>query len=259
MMRFCCPFAPTLLLRRRSTGSRREFRECNGHQTNVSTLEGQARTHARFFGAHEVARRPCRDRRTPRQGSAAPRGLTQRSGFAIGRVAACAVPPLAHCPKVAAVDKHEGFEPGRRLKTPAEYSALLRASRGQSIRAVRQYLSVAAAWTTSGETSRDAATVRFGVTVGKRYARRAVDRALLKRIVREACRHHASSFELCAAQADVCIDVALRLQSPLINVQGEALAMRRWRRQVRVEADALLQHLLDDLPVRLRAWAGEVK
>jgi ribonuclease P protein component len=153
--------------------------------------------------------------------------------------------------KVAARDNHNGFASARRLKTPAQYSAVLRAAREQSIRAARQMLSISAAWTAAGAISDSAASVRFGVTVGKRNARRSVDRALVRRIVREACRQHASAFERCAVPQR--IDISLRLRSPLVDAQGEPLAMRSWRRQVRTEADALLQDVLTQLPGRLSA------
>ena len=110
-------------------------------------------------------------------------------------------------------------------------------------------LSINAAWTAA----ESAAGVRFGVTVGKRNARRSVDRALVKRIVREACRQRAVAFECCAAQASARIDIALRLKSPLVDAHGKPLAMRRWRRQVRAEADILLQDVLTQVASRLGA------
>lgn len=153
--------------------------------------------------------------------------------------------------KVAARDNRYGFASARRLKTPAQYSAVLRAAREQSIRASRQMVSINAAWTAAGTIGDGAASVRFGVTVGKRNARRSVDRALVKRIVREACRQRASAFECCAQKAAARIDIALRLRAPLVDARGEPLAMRSWRRQVRAEADALLQDVLTQLAGRL--------
>ncbi len=116
-------------------------------------------------------------------------------------------------------------------------------------------LSLNAAWiTTSAGTA--LGSVRFGVTVGKRNARRSVDRALVKRIVREACRHHADAFEECAAKGSARIDIALRLRSPLVDVNGVPLAMRAWRRQVRADADNLLQETLTRLAGRFTASAA---
>ena len=111
-------------------------------------------------------------------------------------------------------------------------------------------LSITAAWVTPA-VDEPAGSVRFGVTVGKRNARRSVDRALIKRIVREACRHYAAAFDGCAAQASARIDVALRLKSPLVDAHGAPLAMRVWRRQVRADADDLLQQVLTRISRRL--------
>lgn len=155
--------------------------------------------------------------------------------------------------KVAAGVKRYGFASLRRLKTPAEFSALLRAPRERSIRAERQMLSLNVAWVPPGLTGNAAGCVRFGITVGKRNARRSVDRTLVKRIVREACRHYAQAFEDCAAHAAARIDIVLRLRAPLVNADGAPLAMRAWRRQVRADADGLLQEALTRLAGRLAA------
>ena len=156
--------------------------------------------------------------------------------------------------KVATGVKRYGFASLRRLKTPAEFSALLRAPRDRSIRAERQMLSINAGWVRTPLRAVDgsnAGSVRFGVTVGKRNARRSVDRVLVKRIVREACRHRAAAFEDCAAQASAQIDIALRLKTPLVDTRSQPLAMRQWRRQVRADADSLLQEVLTRLAARL--------
>lgn len=151
---------------------------------------------------------------------------------------------------MAVGDKRYGFASLRRLKTPAEFSALLRAPRERSIRAARSMLSINAAWVTSADGA-TAGRVRFGVTVGKRNARRSVDRALIKRVVREACRHYAGTFDRCAAQAPARIDIALRLKSPLVDAHNAPLAMRVWRRQIRADADELLQEVLTHVSRRL--------
>ncbi len=155
--------------------------------------------------------------------------------------------------KVAAGVKRYGFASLRRLKTPAEFSALLRAPRERSIRAERQMLSINVAWMGTGLPGDAAGCVRFGITVGKRNARRSVDRTLVKRIVREACRQYAQAFEGCAAHAAARINIVLRLRAPLVNADGVPLPMRVWRRQVRADADSLLQEALTRLAGRLAA------
>lgn len=143
-------------------------------------------------------------------------------------------------------DFDRSFGRKRRVRTAAEFAALLQAPRAASIRAARRFLAVIAACKEINGVDSTPRT-RFGVIVGRRAVRRAVDRALAKRIVREACRFQASAFERCAALAAVRVDVVLRLKSPLVDATGRALAMRQWRRQLRSEADDLLQHVLSKL------------
>lgn len=85
-----------------------------------------------------------------------------------------------------------------------------------------------------------ASRVRFGLTVGKRLARRAVDRALVKRVLREAARHAAPRLE-CAAAADLGVHVRLKVPLPA----RETLARGPLKRALREDADALLQRLVE--------------
>lgn len=182
---------------------------------------------------------------------AEPRADSASAFDLVGEVAPAALATQAACFDVASGDNRYGYCSARRLKTPAEFAALLRAPRGQSIRTARGLLSINAAWVPTDKAVTTEGSVRFGVTVGKRNARRSVDRVLVKRLVREACRQRALEFEHCAMMAAVRIDVALRLKSPLADAQGEPLAMRLWRRQVRREADDLLRDVLAQLTERL--------
>jgi ribonuclease P protein component len=139
----------------------------------------------------------------------------------------------------------------RRLRAPAEFAALLQAPRTSSIRAARRFLGVIAGWTPVNGDNHSTPSVRFGVIVGRRNVARAVDRALVKRIAREAYRHQACMFDDRSARLAVCVDVVLRVKSPLLDTDGAPLAMRQWRRQLRSEADDLLQHVLAELPRRV--------
>lgn len=112
---------------------------------------------------------------------------------------------------------------------------MLATPRNQSLRAARHWLSMTAAWSCS-----DAAAVRFGITVGKRNARRAVDRALVKRIVREASRHAAPALEDQCRHRGLRLDVAFRLKAR--REPGEP-SVSVWRQALRVEADGLLERL----------------
>jgi len=71
-------------------------------------------------------------------------------------------------------------------------------------------------------------------------ARRSIDRALVKRILREAFRASADPIERTAAAAGVSVDISVRLKRPL----GEPgypgrLALVSLRRALRKEADQL--------------------
>ena len=202
-------------------------RKNNGNQTHLPAFQSQTRAHPRFPRAHEVARRPCRHCGTPCQRSQAPGCLT---------TGAAHVPPVTNsdAPPVAAFGTRR-FGASRRLRRPADYAAVLAAPRAESLRASRHWLSMTAAWCRA-----DAPSVRFGITVGKRNARRAVDRALVKRIVRESSRHAAPSLEEQCRQRGLRLDVAFRLKSP--RAAGEP-SMNAWRGVLRAEADGLLERL----------------
>lgn len=115
---------------------------------------------------------------------------------------------------------------------------MLAAPKPHSLRAARHWLSMTAAWSSS-----DRPAVRFGVTVGKRNARRAIDRALVKRILREAGRHAAPALELTCAQRGLRLDVAFRLKASRDRTAEAQPALTAWRRALRDEADALLDRL----------------
>lgn len=150
------------------------------------------------------------------------------------------MPPSIRDGPAAVAGGTRRFGAGRRLQRPAEFAAVLAAPRAQSLRATRHWLSMTAAWSPS-----DAPKVRFGVTVGRRNARRAVDRALVKRVLREASRHAAAALDAVCATRTVRLDVAFRLQSA--RLPGAPPSQLVWRRELRAEADALLARLLRHL------------
>ena len=91
---------------------------------------------------------------------------------------------------------------------------------------------------------------RLGITVSKRMARRAIDRALVKRVVRESFRRSASAIEHVALAAGVRVDISVRLKRP-VGLPGTAgrPALTLWRQALHAEADALF----DAVTVRLGA------
>lgn len=82
-------------------------------------------------------------------------------------------------------------------------------------------------------------SVRFGFTVARRQARRAVQRTLVKRVLREAARSAAAT--LCPIAMDRRIDIVLRLRSPL---PGRCqMSWAQLKRSLRAEADSLIAQL----------------
>jgi len=139
---------------------------------------------------------------------------------------------------MATAFRRRAFGAARRLKSPHEFAAVLAASRAQSIRAAQPRLTMTAAWARS-----ELPAVRFGFTVGKRNARRAVDRALVKRILREASRQAADDLERRCAARGLKLDVAFRLKAP----PDDAATSTTWRRTLRMEAHSLLESLARQL------------
>jgi ribonuclease P protein component len=84
--------------------------------------------------------------------------------------------------------------------------------------------------------------VRFGLTVGKKMARRSVDRVLVKRILREAARHKSPEIE---AAASGRFDVVLRLKAPL--PARESITRTALKRALRADADTLLNRFRERL------------
>jgi ribonuclease P protein component len=157
------------------------------------------------------------------------------------------------------------FGPDRRLRRPAEFAAVLAATRSHSLRAARLWLSMTAAWSASPTPA-----VRFGVTVGKRNAKRSIDRALVKRVVREAGRHGAAALESICAERKLRLDVAFRLKArrdaktntktkTKTKTTTSEIPLTAWRRALREEADAMLVRLarhLETVPEALPSPQG---
>jgi len=83
------------------------------------------------------------------------------------------------------------------------------------------------------------ASVRFGITVSRHQARRAVARNSVKRVLREAARHGAG--QLLAAAQPQRVAVLLRLKAPLPD--PVAATWSAVKAQLRQEADSLIGQL----------------
>lgn len=137
----------------------------------------------------------------------------------------------------------------RRLRDSASFALFTRGGQAQATgrwwRGGRRWLAVAALITPYSAAGDARPRSRFGVTVGKRNARRSIDRSLVKRVLREAARHAAPAMDAAALAAEVQLDVVLRLKAPMPPT--ETLSRAQFKRALREEADGLLARLAREL------------
>lgn len=130
------------------------------------------------------------------------------------------------------------------LRTAAQFDAVAQGRGALRWRGARQWLALHAL----GSAAADQAplpgglTLRLGLIAPKRWARRAVDRNLVKRVAREAL-HAAAPGLAQAARASslTALDVVFRLKSAVPKVQ--VLSHTSWAQSLRSEADSLLAGL----------------
>lgn len=136
-------------------------------------------------------------------------------------------------PEAAADIDRRRLPAARRLRSPAQFAAVT--SDPKALRAARRWLAV----TGRIRPDRGPVPVRFGFTVARRLARRAVDRNTVKRVMREAARQQIAILD--AAAADRSVDIVLRLKSAAAD--AGSLGRTAWKAALRAEADALLEQL----------------
>lgn len=134
------------------------------------------------------------------------------------------------------------------LRKPGEFAAVAQARSAGGVHRSGRWLALgvraiadAAPADAAGEGDRP--LLRLGLTVPRRYAKRAVDRNLIKRVVREAMRALRPNIEALAAPC-ARIDVVVRLKAPWPG--AAAGSQRQLKGQLRQEADALLALLCRD-------------
>jgi ribonuclease P protein component len=131
----------------------------------------------------------------------------------------------------------------RRLRRPDEFAAVQAAAHADSLRVQTRWLALTAYWRAS-----DQPGARLGLTVSKRMARRAVDRALVKRIARESFRALADDIERAAAAAGMKADLSVRLQRPLaLPATSERPSLVVLRGELRIGADELMAAVITRL------------
>ncbi len=88
--------------------------------------------------------------------------------------------------------------------------------------------------------------LRFGFTVGKKFAANSVDRNLVRRILREAARCRASVFSEVIFQKNIGLDVSLRLIRKIDDNPSLPKTASTLKKVLRADADALLDKLFKE-------------
>ena len=131
------------------------------------------------------------------------------------------------------------FPKSARILKSDDFGSILRAQGPGSIRLGRDSVSVCA------QAHKQAGLVRFGFTVGKKNVRRSVDRALVKRVMRECARAALPKIRNVCGDLGVGLDISLRYRTPLL-VQGNvtvAEAKQNVRRSTELVITALFKRL----------------
>ncbi len=214
------------------------------HEAYLSAFRRSPQAHPWVSCPHENPRRPVRDQRASLQGPQASRRLKHEPGsprnpddpsLVAAATTGMSEPPAsaqsAPVPSGVAVDAQaQGLPPRARVRTAAQYQAVLRRGKrvGRSTHFVLMYLPPAGVAEPTGAAPADEA--RLGLIVGKRNAARAVTRNAVKRVWRETFRLQRATLPA----GDYVVRLALKLPD---------LTLGTLKRQVRTEADTLLRHV----------------
>lgn len=125
----------------------------------------------------------------------------------------------------------------RIIKT-SDFGILVQMQGKEVTRASTAYFSATALQRPNAEVS-----LRIGITVGKKNAHRSVDRALVKRTLRETARKQAPYLIALLCDTGVGLDVSLRLKMPLSTVDGREVGVKALKQSLRQDAEKLLEKL----------------
>lgn len=131
------------------------------------------------------------------------------------------------------------FPRSLRIIKSADYGVLVHTRNENTFRLTSKYFSVNAMKSTER-----VHTLRFGITVGKKNAHRSVDRALVKRILREAARKQAPALICLLNEKSLGLDVSLRLRAPLKSVSGHEQGVTAMKANLQSDVEQLMQALL---------------
>lgn len=131
-----------------------------------------------------------------------------------------------------------GFPRSLRLIKTSDYGVLVHVRNEKTFRVASKYFSCNALMIDEFP-----GRLRVGITVGKKNSRRSVDRALVKRILREAARKQAPFLVEHLREQGLGLDVSLRLKSPLVSVPGQSQGVKALKSALNEDVACLMQVL----------------
>lgn len=126
--------------------------------------------------------------------------------------------------------------PEKRIKSSSEFLRILQARFPEATKYYSEWFEAKALFK-PGDTR-----VRYGFTVGKKFAVRSVDRNLVKRLLRESARSNLVVFEKLAEENKVGLDINLRLKS---QYDFPVPSLKSRKQEIRADADLLMKNLYD--------------
>lgn len=141
-----------------------------------------------------------------------------------------------------------GFPRSSRLIKSSDFGVILRTRNAQSFRVHSAYFT--AGCLENSEPHR----VRVGITVGKRNAPLSVDRAIVKRTLREAARLRLPELREILASRNLGLDVSLRLKTELCSLGASSRSSLK--EKLRADAAVLLEEVVRRADQRRKAQSA---
>ena len=136
------------------------------------------------------------------------------------------------------VNKPNGLPRSIRLIKSAEFGAVLSANKAKLIRSYSDFFTVSALPTNK------TGCVRFGFTVGKQNAHLAVERVMVKRLLREKARTSRLSIVNALSEKEIGLDINFRLKRKLPDCKIGGLTKKARKELIRNDIDKLWSYFV---------------
>ena len=146
----------------------------------------------------------------------------------------------------ATVNKPNGLPRSIRLIKSAEFGAVLSANKTKLIRSYSDFFTISALKTDQ------IGLVRFGFTVGKQNAHLSVERALVKRLLREKARTSRQTLIQALSDRQYGLDINCRLKCRLPDWSQQYLSKKARKILIRNDIEKLFGYFLSKVSVSSR-------